>query len=104
MTAWLVQSLLSIALITHLLDRVTFGPRPADAEHVQAVGIERYIDEQLHPERLSDAGAEARLALIVESDKPVVDLAQQKVIRAVYSNRQLQEVLVDFWFNHFNVD
>ena len=27
-----------------------------------------------------------------------------KVFRAVYSNRQLEEVLVDFWFNHFNVD
>jgi uncharacterized protein (DUF1800 family) len=26
------------------------------------------------------------------------------VLRAVYSNRQLEEVLVDFWFNHFNVD
>ena len=23
--------------------------------------------------------------------------------RAIYSNRQLQEVMVDFWFNHFNV-
>jgi uncharacterized protein (DUF1800 family) len=31
------------------------------------------------------------------------DLAQQKVLRAVYSERQLNEVLVDFWFNHFNV-
>src|SRR3954464_3890042 len=31
------------------------------------------------------------------------DLAQQKVLRAVYSDRQLNEVLVDFWFNHFNV-
>src|SRR3954466_6849232 len=31
------------------------------------------------------------------------DLAQQKILRAVYSERQLNEVLVDFWFNHFNV-
>ena len=30
--------------------------------------------------------------------------AEQKVLRAVYSERQLQEVLTDFWFNHFNVD
>src|SRR5262249_32516935 len=34
----------------------------------------------------------------------VVELAEQKLLRAVYSERQLQEVLVDFWFNHFNVD
>jgi hypothetical protein len=32
------------------------------------------------------------------------DLKQARVYRAVYSNRQLQEVLVDFWLNHFNVD
>lgn len=27
----------------------------------------------------------------------------QKVLRAAYSNNQLQEVMTDFWFNHFNV-
>jgi uncharacterized protein (DUF1800 family) len=32
------------------------------------------------------------------------DLREAKVLRAIYSSRQLQEVLVDFWFNHFNVD
>jgi len=32
------------------------------------------------------------------------DLKEAKVFRAVYSNRQLEEALVDFWFNHFNVD
>ena len=32
------------------------------------------------------------------------DLKEAKVYRALYSNRQLEEVLVDFWFNHFNVD
>ena len=30
-------------------------------------------------------------------------LVNQKVLTASYSNNQLQEVLVDFWFNHFNV-
>jgi uncharacterized protein (DUF1800 family) len=33
----------------------------------------------------------------------LAELMQQKVIRAAYSERQLEEVLVDFWFNHFNV-
>jgi uncharacterized protein (DUF1800 family) len=32
------------------------------------------------------------------------DLKEAKVFRALYSNRQLEEVLVDFWVNHFNVD
>ena len=31
------------------------------------------------------------------------ELMQQKLLRAAYSERQLQEVMVDFWFNHFNV-
>lgn len=36
--------------------------------------------------------------------KILIELAAQKYIRATESKRQLQEVLVDFWFNHFNVD
>jgi len=35
---------------------------------------------------------------------PMLELSQQKVLRAAYSERQLEEVLTDFWFNHFNVD
>jgi uncharacterized protein (DUF1800 family) len=31
------------------------------------------------------------------------DLSEGKLLRAVYSNRQLDEVLTDFWFNHFNI-
>ena len=34
---------------------------------------------------------------------PLLELSQQKLLRAAYSERQLEEVLVDFWFNHFNV-
>ena len=33
----------------------------------------------------------------------IADLEEAKLLRAVYSERQLEEVLVDFWFNHFNV-
>ncbi|MCA1561752.1 MAG: DUF1800 domain-containing protein [Acidobacteria bacterium] len=35
--------------------------------------------------------------------KVLSELTQQKILRAAYSNRQLEEVMVDFWFNHFNV-
>ena len=31
------------------------------------------------------------------------DLTDGKFLRAIYSNRQLEEVLTDFWYNHFNV-
>src|SRR5207244_6861620 len=31
------------------------------------------------------------------------ELMQSKILRAIYSERQLDEVMTDFWFNHFNV-
>ncbi len=40
--------------ILHLLNRAGFGPRPGDVERVRRMGIERYIEEQLHPEDLTD--------------------------------------------------
>src|SRR5215475_4814683 len=198
--------------VAHLLDRVTFGARPGDVERVMKLGWEKYLDDQLHPQRISDQVAEERLKNIEsihlssaelarsypppqvlqqilkdrgielpgqnqnagqltkkdakkdfkqlgqeserkKDDKPddqaparssdetqagapqsstpqssindaakrreayqalkemgykpqqeVVQESQQaKILRAVYSERQLQEVMTDFWFNHFNV-
>ena len=43
-------------------------------------------------------------AMQQQANRPMVELGAQKVLRAAYSERQLQEVLTDFWFNHFNVD
>ena len=42
--------------IEHVLNRLGYGPRPGDIERVQAMGVSRYIDLQLHPERLDDHG------------------------------------------------
>jgi uncharacterized protein (DUF1800 family) len=39
-----------------------------------------------------------------QANLPLAELSQQKILRAIYSERQLQETLTDFWFNHFNVD
>ena len=46
-----------------------------------------------------------RLGMKLRQPQQVIgnDLKEGKVFRALYSNRQLEEVLVDFWFNHFNV-
>jgi uncharacterized protein (DUF1800 family) len=56
---------------------------------------------------LSNAGSpelRRRLELIAGPQQVVYrDLAEGKVLRAIYSNRQLEEQLDDFWFNHFNV-
>jgi len=134
--------------IVHALNRMAFGPRPGDVERVRAIGLDRYIDQQLHPQRVADPGMAARLSdlasigmssrqiareyelpqlearrerkqnaqadpsgappkpdpLQQKANGVVVELAEQKVLRAIYSERQLEEVLTDFWFNHFNVD
>jgi uncharacterized protein (DUF1800 family) len=115
--------------IGHTLDRLAFGARPGDVERVQRVGLNTWIEQQLRPERISDAALEARLAPLTPVSQGVADapppmqpgteaarmerrrrarqglevLTQERLLRAVYSERQLQEVLVDFWFNHFNV-
>src|SRR5262249_32710081 len=130
--------------IEHVLNRIGFGARPGDVERVRAMGLERYIDQQLHPERIDDAAVKPRLGELAtigkkaeeieeKYDRPVVEalrerkqndgdptpemralqqkaqsvvleMGEQKILRAVYSERQLQEVLADFWFNHCNVD
>jgi uncharacterized protein (DUF1800 family) len=206
--------------ILHLLNRAGFGPRPGDIERVRRMGIEQYIEEQLHPEDLSDDFLSRPLSALstlqmtqfeilqtfeppparpqptptptptptpaakplpapdVEPEKaekaspvesmqpqsqqqtpqqqmapqqpstqpqtpqqqmtpqqpsmtpqqpsttpqpkpqqptarpqqpardqqqPLRELQQAKLLRAIFSEKQLQEVMVDFWFNHFNV-
>ncbi|HYA95018.1 MAG TPA: DUF1800 family protein [Terriglobales bacterium] len=46
----------------HALNRLTFGPRPGEVERVAAMGVDKWIDQQLHPERIDNQAAEARLA------------------------------------------
>ena len=53
------------------------------------------VDPNAVPKAIADNSK--RPARVVE------ELAMAKVTRAVYSERQLQQVMDDFWFNHFNV-
>lgn len=108
----------------HLLSRATYGARPADLARVQAFGIEKWIDGQLDPHRIDDAEVESRIepyqALRMsftelsqmyapngQGEKRPQQLLQElvgaKLTRAALSERQLEEVMTDFWFNHFNV-
>jgi uncharacterized protein (DUF1800 family) len=166
------------AEIVHVLNRITFGPRPGDVEAVQKMGLHNYIEQQLHPETIDDSAVEQEVSKFellqmtpqqlsqlylderkramekkkellaktqgaqpqpagapgagpnqVEAPQPqlqppgpgnmanlanmarqwrtpaaIGQLEQAKLVRAVDSERQLQEVLVDFWGNHFNID
>src|SRR5882762_2652601 len=47
--------------ILHVLNRLGFGARPGDVERVKAMGVENYISQQLFPDKIDDATAEAKL-------------------------------------------
>lgn len=47
--------------ILHALNRLGYGPRPEDVERVRAMGLEKWIDQQLHPESLDDSALDKRL-------------------------------------------
>ena len=40
--------------VGHALNRLTFGPRPGDLQHVRKLGLKKWIDLQLHPERIPE--------------------------------------------------
>ncbi len=47
----------------HALDRLTFGPRPGDFDRIEAQGLKKWLDAQLHPERVPESPAlQTRLA------------------------------------------
>ena len=97
------------------LNRLTFGPRPAERARVAAIGLDAWIEEQLAPAALPDAEAEWRVRrfdtlsmdtsvlLDVREENVRRELQQATLLRAVYSRRQLYEVMVEFWSDHFNI-
>ena len=46
----------------HALNRLTFGPRPGEAERVAQVGVDKWIELQLHPEKIDNTVLDSRLA------------------------------------------
>ncbi len=149
------------------LNRLTFGAQPGDFAAVQRMGVDAWIELQLHPERIPDARTDSVLATLetqrklpfeliadhlsqnevtqrtqlalkeadtvlqkaneghmleaeavrrdatatldrfhkegVTTNALAAEMVPAKVLRAVISERQLQEVMVDFWENHFSV-
>lgn len=115
----------------HVLDRLGYGPDAWTLGRILALGLNGYIDEQLAPAAIDDSAAEAVIAShypslslsVVEvrdcypNNVPGTcpgheggvkndvwkEMEESEIYRAVASRRQLEAVLVDFWFNHFNV-
>jgi len=149
--------------VRQVLNRLAFGARPGDYERVRAMGVDRWIAQQLEPQRIDDHAVDTLLAhfptlsmspaeLMRDYPRPAQLLRQRrdsltragrrkgadsasasralpftsadsmavrrtrrrrqrvlgelqtaKMVSAVASNRQLEDVMVDFWENHFNV-
>lgn len=47
--------------ILHALNRLAYGPRPGDIEHIKQTGLAKWIDQQLNPNSINDSAVEARL-------------------------------------------
>lgn len=100
----------------HLLNRASFGPTPAERARVRAIGLEAWIEEQLAPESIDDGAVEDALEPLASlgwsgaeiranaGKRPMRnELVAATLYRAVYSRRQLYEVMVDHWSNQLNV-
>jgi uncharacterized protein (DUF1800 family) len=140
--------------IIQALSRLTFGAKPGDVQKVRAIGLDNWIDQQLHPDKIDDSALEgfvARYSVLHQNQSSllqqyaeqqrerrevraaradstramnaadsmamrqqlqqqfnltrqvVTQIQSSRVARAVASERQLQEVMTDFWENHFNI-
>ncbi|MCI0650881.1 MAG: DUF1800 domain-containing protein [Planctomycetes bacterium] len=94
------------AQLVHVLRRITYGPNPDLIDYVRSLpgGIDDYIAEQLDPEAIDESGNDLLNDRLVQlaPDSNLEDLYRLQIHRGLYSERQLVEVLTDFWDNHFN--
>lgn len=118
-----VRELTPEELRLHVARRLTHGPTEELLAHIEEVGVEGFIGEQLAPGSIDDAECDARLrplhrigdsaaaiaarenrALLGEKrGRSLADLRAATVVRAVHSRRQLLEVVVGMWTDHFNI-
>ncbi|MBI4674036.1 MAG: DUF1800 family protein, partial [Chloroflexi bacterium] len=97
------------------LNRLTFAPRAEELARANEIGRDAWIEEQLAPETLDDWECDARtrgmdtlwmdadLALNVRTEAVKPELQGARLVRAVYSRRQLYENVVEFWTDHFSI-
>ena len=76
----------------HALNRLAFGPRPGDVQRVAAMGVDKWIDQQLHPDKIDDHALDARLeqfrTLRMNSREIVENFPPQQVIKAIAEGKQ----------------
>ena len=105
------------------LNRLTFGPRVEERTRFHEIGLRAWIEEQLAFESINDFDCELLLQpfntlgmdaneleaisneLFEGYDRETVpnELRQATIMRQLYSKRQLYELVVEFWSDHFNI-
>jgi uncharacterized protein (DUF1800 family) len=76
----------------HALNRLTFGPRPGELDQVMAIGVDKWIDQQLHPDKIDDSAFESRLSpyrtLRMDTREMVENFPPEQMIKAVADGKQ----------------
>jgi hypothetical protein len=105
------------------LNRITFGPRVEERARFVEIGLQNYIEEQLDFNTINDLSCDLQLStfntlnmaanelegisnqLFDGYDRETIpnELRQATLMRQIYSKRQLYEIMVEFWSDHFNI-
>ena len=107
--------------VRHLASRLTFGPTPKLIADITRMGIDQWIAWQLEPERIPQTRAEAKLSELttltrsidqLRADRdankgmgihPEDEVVEAAIARQIWSDRQVLEVMVDFWNDFLHV-
>ncbi|GHJ52353.1 hypothetical protein Nm8I071_16600 [Nonomuraea sp. TT08I-71] len=116
-----VKTVLAKDPIRHLASRTTFGPTPKVLADIKRLGIDDWLRQQLEPEKIPPTKAELKLAELPSLKLSPTQLRDQRdqlnergvdparetvdatIARQIWSDRQLFEVMVDFWNDFLHV-
>jgi len=101
------------------LKRTSFGAHRDELAMIQSMGVEAYLERQLEPAGIDDGDLDTTLQTLfpLTTQNPaqlisgfpdnIADVALQMIsatqYRQIFSKRQLYEVMVEFWSDHFNI-
>jgi uncharacterized protein (DUF1800 family) len=78
--------------VAHVLNRLAFGPRPGEVEQVRAMGVDKWVEQQLHPEKIDDSALEARIApyrtLKMDSKQLVENFQPPQVVKQIAEGKR----------------
>ncbi|MGN9804379.1 DUF1800 domain-containing protein [Micromonospora sp. L32] len=116
-----VKTVLAKDPVRHLASRATFGASPRTLADIRRMGIDGWLRWQLDPEKIAPSPAELKLAELPSLKLSPVQLREQRdqlndkgvqpekemvdatIARQIWSERQLFEVMVDFWNDFLHV-